>query len=110
MVKTPLTAKLIFGYNGSIFGSNISNNGTIDKLYINDEEICVKNAIQGYFPVFYITNQVDANTIVDDGICLTKAALSNCPITNHCVLLVCRNIGTPFQVFSPDNQPCIYKR
>ena len=108
--QSPLTAKLIFGYDGSSFGSNISNNGTTDKLYINNQEICVKNTTQGYFPVFYITSSVDANTLVNDGIYLTKAALTNCPTTNHCVLLVCRNIGTPFQIFFPDNQPHIYKR
>jgi len=111
--QNQLTAGLIFGMNSSTTGPKLHNNGGTAGLYIGSDQICVKNSTQGYFPTYYITSSQgnpDANQMVDDGMYLLITSPSNCPTTNHGVILVCRSIGTPFQIFFPDNQPFIYKR
>ena len=59
----------------------------------------------------YVGTYTDANTMTNQGIYISNAGLANTPHTsNHCMLISIRSVGTPFQIFHPDNSGVFYKR
>ena len=61
-----------------------------------------------YFPYHEVTS-LDANSAIS-GIYSCKASVTNAPVTNHGVLIDFHFVGTPFQIFMPDNINYMYKR
>ena len=52
---------------------------------------------------FACVSSLDANAISEDGI-------TGAPMSNHGVLVYVKSVGTPFQMYFPDNLLYVYKR
>ena len=61
---------------------------------------------------FFATSstKLDLNSYTTDGIYIINGNATNSPVTNWCWLLVCRSIGTPFQLCMGDVSTNLYKR
>lgn len=62
-----------------------------------------------YLSTKYTATQ-DANNIKTTGIYSIKASLTNAPTTSHGTLIVDFDVGTPYQIWIPDNTHVSYKR
>ena len=52
---------------------------------------------------FACVSSLDANAILEDGI-------TGAPMSNHGVLVYVKSVGTPFQMYFPDDRLYVYKR
>ena len=68
----------------------------------------VTGTASGNMP-WFVESSCDANSCAQ-GFHIVSAAITNAPTTNHGALLYVSSVGTPFQIFFPDNQNYVYKR
>ena len=61
-----------------------------------------------YLPLT-VTNSCNVNN-VSQGLYIVGASITGAPLSNHGVLLYISSVGTPFQIYMPDNLFYIYKR
>ena len=59
---------------------------------------------------FATVSSLDANAISEDGIWYVYGGITNAPMQNHGVLVYVKSVGTPFQMYFPDNLLYVYKR
>ena len=59
---------------------------------------------------FATVSSLDANTISEDGIWYVYGGINGAPMSNHGVLVYVKSVGTPFQMYFPDNLLYVYKR
>lgn len=88
-----------------VYDVNNELGARIDTLNSN-----LSSAIADRFPWYKKTATFDANTTVSTGIYECRCSITNAPMGNHAMLLVIMNVGTPFQIYWPDNQNYFYKR
>lgn len=94
--------------NGTLY-----HRGTNYTTYNNPpafEEILDSGNYDGYAMPFYKVTSLNANNVTTSGVWYVNGVTRNAPTTNHGVLWNVTNIGTPFQMFFPDNSISIYKR
>ena len=70
-----------------------------------------RNQNSSKFPMYINSSDgVNANNLTNDGIYFNHST-SNTPLTtNHNMLVSANSVGTPFQLFFPDDRPEFYKR
>ena len=71
-------------------------------------EAAPKAHTHAYLPYSEV-DSLDANTC-SPGLYCARVVPSNVPTSNHGLLLYINNLGTPFQMWYPDNARVIYKR
>jgi len=71
-----------------------------EKMYVN---------VSDKLPMYLVTS-CDANTVSGDGMWIVKGTTTNAPVTKHGSLINVATVGTPCQMFLPDNELYIYKR
>ena len=59
---------------------------------------------------FHIVNTLDANVVLEDGIWQVRGSIKNAPLSNQGVFWNVKSIGTPHQIYMPDNLTDVYKR
>ena len=59
---------------------------------------------------FAYVSSLDANAILEDGIWYVYGGITGAPMSNHGVLVYVKSVGTPFQMYFPDDRLYVYKR
>ena len=69
-------------------------------------------ALSNLFGLYSVNKTVseDANNITKTGVYHFKASITNAPKTSHGTLIVEYDVGTPYQIYLPDNELMVYKR
>lgn len=62
------------------------------------------------FRFFVSSSTVNANSCEQNAMYIVRTSITNAPMTNHGVLVDVHAVGTPFQLYFPDNLYYYYKR